>query len=419
MLGDAVQLRHIGLDPHQNFVGDFGRLVEVEPPSGEGQEQADRGENQERFPAGEILLSHHGFGPQIDLQRAVFVGPQRGPHQFAERVCLTGNRLRDAHAVHGHVAQRVEKLDGRLEFFAKKFHHVGEADGAPTKDDSHRLASCLAGAVEADRPRDFRVQARHGIADDLGDPCFRGVARFGIRAAETHGAFLHFDPLGQRDVLMEFLGNGGADGVAADRNAPAEGPGSLDKNEVRRPRPDIDDQRAAGGFRVIKTESIIDRHRRDIDDPRFQPPRCHRVGHLGQLVRLHGDKNDIPVPVTLGAHDLVVPDHLVDRERHVLLRLERDDRAHVLGRSSGQLDEAGKNRLRRQAEIDGLLGGDFERFAEFLDRLLDLGGAGRVGRRVGDEFRHLEGVEAEPAVGELVKFGQTHRLHAEIESVDS
>ena len=265
---------------------------------------------------------------------------------------LRGKSVRHGGIAHRHVAQGVEKLDRRLEFFAEKFHHIRKADRAAAKQHPDRLAASLAGPVKTDRPGDLSVQARHGVADDLRHSRFGGVARFRIGSAEAHGALLHFQPFRQRYVLMEFLCNRSTDGGASDRDAPAESAVPLQKNEVGRSSTDVDDQRASGCFRIVEAEGVIDGHRGDIDDLGLQPSLCHRVGNLGKLVRLHGDQSDIPRPVPLAAHDLVVPNHFVDGKRHILLRLERDDRNDILRGGSRQLDDARDHRLGGPAELD-------------------------------------------------------------------
>jgi hypothetical protein len=67
---------------------------------------------------------------------------------------------------------------------------------------------------------------------------------------------------------------------------------------------------------------------------------------LVELIRLDGNDRDIPGLAPAVAHDLVIPDHFVDRERHILLGLETDDRFDIAGHGAGQFHKARENALR-------------------------------------------------------------------------
>ena len=219
--------------------------------------------------------------------------------------------------------------------------------------------------------------------------------------------------------MVELLGDGGADRIASDRNAPAEHAVGFDEDQIRGASSDIDQERAPFGPGVIVTESVVDSHGSHIDCASLNAPLLHSIAELGQLLCLHGDEKHVPVSVSLPSHDLVVPDDLIDRERHILLRLEADDCEHIIGSGAWKLDETREDRLRGQAEVDSRLERHMQPLAKRFDGRGDLGRTRRIGDGINKKNDLFNGVEPEPPVGKCAELGQTHCLHSEVEGVDA
>ena len=83
-------------------------------------------------------------------------------------------------------------------------------------------------------------------------------------------------------------------------------------------------------------------------------PACLHRRDLGLehfLLDRDDDRLGLAAPAVRVGHHLVIPRHFVDRERHVLLRLERDDLLDLRGIDGRQLDEAHEDALAGDGEI--------------------------------------------------------------------
>ena len=119
--------------------------------------------------------------------------------------------------------------------------------------------------------------------------CLGGILRFGVVSTEAHEPFFDFQFFPDGDLLLEFLGNGRADGVAAHRNASTEDALVLDEDEICRARSDIDQKRATAQIAVVVTKSIGERHRRDVENEAPQAPAVDGGVDFVELFRL--DRN--------------------------------------------------------------------------------------------------------------------------------
>ena len=66
-----------------------------------------------------------------------------------------------------------------------------------------------------------------------------------------------------------------------------------------------------------------------------------------EIVGLHRDNDDFDVLAGSAANQLVIPNHFIDRERHILPRLKADDAFDLFRVHYGHLHEAYEGRLRR------------------------------------------------------------------------
>ena len=136
------------------------------------------------------------------------------------------------------------------------------------------------------------------------------------------------------------------DGVACNGDAAEENPSGFKKNQVRGTGPDIDEELATRGTLDVVAGRIIQRHGGHVDEVWRQPSLLNRIGQRLDNLPLDGRQHDVQFLVT-GPNKLVVPDHLLNGKRDVLLRLVGHDLIHLFTVHRRQLDEPGENRLPR------------------------------------------------------------------------
>jgi hypothetical protein len=281
-----------------------------------------------------------------------------------------------------------------------------------------RLAAGLLRTVKADRARDLGVEARHRVADHLRHAGDVRIFRLGIGAAEADKTVALFPLLGHLERLVEILGDGLRDRAAAIRDAAAEDLVRLDEDEVRGPRTDVDDQRAAVDVAVVVAEGVIDGHRRDIDEHGFQLGLLDGVVDVVEQIGFDGDDDDFDLIGVAAIDELIVPDDLVNRVGDVLLGLEGDDLIDLLFADRRQLDEAGENGLRRDRVID-LRALQLAGLHHLVEDELGLPETHRIHRGIGEQFPGLVRREDEPAVLPGLELGEPNGLGAETQTQDA
>ena len=286
------------------------------------------------------------LGPQIHLHRALARAAQGQPDQLSQAMGASANFLRTDPASDGDIAQRIEKLDRELQLLGEELPHIRERRAAAAKENALGLRAALLGTVKADRTGDLRVETGHRVANHFRNARHIGILRLRVGPAEAHEAVAFFPLFRHAERLAKILGNGLGDGTAAVRDAAAENLVRLDENQIRAPRTDIDDQGTAADVAIVIAESVIDGHRGDIDDGGLEARRLDRVIDIVEQVGLDGDNDDFHLSGIATVHELVVPDHFIDRIRDVLLRLEGHDLIDLLFTDRRKLDEPGKNGLR-------------------------------------------------------------------------
>ena len=122
--------------------------------------------------------------------------------------------------------------------------------------------------------------------------------------------------------------------------------------------------------------------------------------------------------VEAASNKLVIPHHFIDRERDILLRLERNDFLDLFLVDGGQIDETRKNRLRGQCVVhktafDVQLGQHLAqsdrhlRSPDFFSRGFDWNLAQSIAE------------QDQPAMGLHAKFCQADSLRSKIETDDA
>ena len=137
--------------------------------------------------------------------------------------------------------------------------------------------------------------------------------------------------------------------VAGHRDAPTEDAVLLHKDQVRGAGPDIEDHGAAFEAGIVVAHRVVERHGGHIHDLRLEAGRLHTVGQPLDALNLGRHEHHVELIGPQAAHQLVVPDHLFDRERHVLLGLVVDHLHDLVTPYGGQFDVARKDRLARNA----------------------------------------------------------------------
>ena len=192
----------------------------------------------------------------------------------------------------------------------------------------------------------------------------------------------------------------------------------LDENQVRRARAEIDQQRRAFQVAVIVAEGVVERHRRGVDDLRAEPAAFDGAVELIEQIGLDRHEHDFHLAVLAAADELIIPHDFLDRERHVLLRLEPDDLLDLFLGDRGQFDEARKDVLTRNGVIDQPAL-DLEIVAQAGGRQPSLGQTGAFRTGIAEDLGLLVGVEHQTAIFGLVEFRETDGLRAEIQTDDA
>jgi hypothetical protein len=138
-----------------------------------------------------------------------------------------------------------------------------------------------------------------------------------------------------------------------------------------------------------------------------------------EQVALDRDDQHLNLFAQPAAHELVIPDHFVDRERNILLRLECNDFVDLCSVERRQFHKAHKDRLRRDCVIHRRvmnlhfphhLAYDTHRFVQREVRVTTL-----PGLRIEGRFAQPIIYEDQSAV-DRSKFCETDRLRSEVES---
>ena len=254
---------------------------------------------------------------------------------------------------------RIEEPDLDPERFGEERVNLRKKRRTARKIESHRRRSALLRTVEVDGPGDLRIEARQHRATDLRDPVRRLVLV--LRDAPERDITLRdLKLLRLLQRASERRGNLLRDGIARDRDRTVVDALAFRDHEGRRLGADVKDDDAIVGVRGL-TNQIHERERRDIHELDPETRADDGPGDGLDLVDLRRDDQHRLVTVRRVTDDLAVADHLVDRERDVLLDLVTD---HLL-----ELLRAARHRNRREA-LEGHLPGDGNRDRARLDSLL-------------------------------------------------
>ena len=187
------------------------------------------------------------------------------------------------------------------------------------------------------------MQSRHCAACHLRDPSNVRVCWFSIRTSEAHKTVTLLARFRRREWLAKFPGNCGGNRATANWNASRENFCRLDKEKICRARSDIHEQGAATQIAIIVAERVIERHGRDIDDRCVQPRLLNRTVDLIEQVNFNRNQYNLNWFAAPASHKLVIPNDLVDWERNILLRLERNDSLDLFFVNRRKFDKTREN----------------------------------------------------------------------------
>ena len=209
------------------------------------------------------------------------------------------------------------------------------------------------------------MKARHHRATDLGHAVARRVFVFdNATEGDVRGGALVFLRLlrrapERRAYLLR-------DRVARDGNRAVVELVAVDDHERRRLGADVEDDATPAVCGASMAKHVREGDRRYIDKLRSEPGAAHGGHDVLDLVDLRGDDHHVLLAVFVVAENLPVADHLVDRERDVLLDLETDHLVESVGPSGGcDGREAREHHLPGdrncdRARLDALLADDLE-----------------------------------------------------------
>ena len=289
-------------------------------------------------------------GDEVDIDGRFTNSTKAKAYEVSKHESLVLDAIDIDPLAEGDVVHRIEEFDGEIEFFPEKFQGVGESGTATGDVDVLRRGSTVLAAVVIGGACDFRRKAGERVADHHGERGEGFIQLLGVATAEGNqavGGFLLFR-LTIRNAV--FLGDGRGDGAAADCNTSGEEKISHHVDEVAGLRADIDQQGGFLRFAVRRDEGIVDRHGRYID-LKGGEARVHDGGvDFIEGIRLDGD--DDAFFFAFAFEKFVIPNHLVEGERDVLLCLESDELLDVVVLKGGQPDEADESRLARDRVAD-------------------------------------------------------------------
>ena len=262
------------------------------------------------------------------------------------------------------------------------------------------------------------MQPGEGGTQDFRDPRNLVVQRLVLRACQPERAIAFLAKLGRGKWLVEFFRNRRSRGTPADRDAAGEDFTRLDKEKVRGSRADIDQQRTTAQLAVVVTKRVGERHRRQVHNRCAQPGFLDRSVNFLEQIRLDRDQDHLNLFAHAATNDLVVPDNFVDRERNVLLRLERNDPLDLFGLDRRQFHEPREDRLLRHGVVNrpALDLQLVQHLAQSRDNLR--ASRGRLSR-VGQELARAIAAQNQSAIWLKTKRRQLETLRAEIKRSDA
>ena len=378
-----------------------------------GEERSGGGEELGFLP-GDGLGEFHGARGKVQFQRAAHFA-QRESDEFTDAMGLAAGGFHVDLGSDADILEGVEPMHGEAQFLLQEFLHVGEGGGGTGQIDGTRGGAALA-LVLLDPAVDLTVQSGELVANDLGHGVHFGIVMIGIIAAEMHEAIGLLASLGMVEIGFHFLGDGGRDIGAADREGGHEQLVPFHENSVGHPAADINEEGGFLGLAVAVAEGIVKGNGAGFDEFRVEACAGDALVDVLKLVRTDGRDGDLGFTAGF-SNNLIVPDGLRERKRHGLLGFKFDNIADLILPEGGHLHETGDGAVGRNCVID--IG---SRGLELVDQTLDRGGsealAGHVRADFAGEFLKGEVPQQERPLGSQGEAGHADALGTKIEGED-
>ena len=196
------------------------------------------------------------------------------------------------------------------------------------------------------------MHARHDGTHALRHLVRHFAGRTLISPAEGHKGVGSLQIFGVRVIHVELAHDVLSDRVASHRKTACKDAPLFDEYQVRRAGTDVHHQSAAGQIIIIVPDRVVERHRRHIHQIRVKPGFADRIRHLFDHLRLDGGQQHIHF-AGRAADELVVPNHLVNGKRHILLCLVENDLIDPLRIHRRKLHITREDRLARNGHQRG------------------------------------------------------------------
>ena len=261
------------------------------------------------------------------------------------------------------------------------------------------------------------MQPGHYIANDFTDPRLLLVSRFFIRATQRHKTLGAFQLFSVEKWHAKLSGNALGDGITGNRNRARVDTAFFQKQQIGRACANVHHHRAAVNFAFVVAHGVDQRHWRHIDDFSAQPGGFDTLVQLFNDVALDCQQNDFKLTLLRAAQQLMIPDDLINWERHVLLRFVLNDLFDFRFFHRRQFDKPGEHRLPGDAKHH-MAGLD----VFFTERVADRGNDERLAillvLRIQSEIRVVEINQPQPMRLRHLKFANLNGRSADVDSED-
>jgi len=261
-------------------------------------------------------------------------------------------------------------------------------EGVAHADDLHDLGVAVGRRIEPDGPLQFLDEVGEDRSHRLED-----------LACVLAGRRRPLQLLSLRKRQLERLHQRLREGVASDLHGARPERIPRGDDQVRVLGADIQEDRRFVREHAVEIGRVVHGQRGRLYRDRLDRRLLEMQQVLANQLPLHGEDPDLQVRKPLLLECLVVPDHLIQVERNLLIGFIPDNVRNPLRRHRRQLGEPGQGMLARDVDHDLVLG-DVAAREKLLERTADQGGSIRVRLRENLcvlDVIHVEDVD--PAVG--------------------
>ena len=293
---------------------------------------------------------------QIELRHAHRHVAQPHAHHLSKAVGHLRKMLGIHVRPHGHVTEGIEVLHRQTQFVVKEIRRVVQQRATAGQIHPLRRCTALLCTVKLNGLRNLLMQTNHHISCHLGHDRLIGIRRLFVRAAQVYETMLQFVILRRltrhfRALSFQFGQKLIGYVVRADANTTCIKRFALDEQHVGCLCSNVQQQCAALHLTVVVHERIAQRRHRAVDHFKLQLVLPANVGDALHLLGLHRHQQHVQLARLHGAQNLVIPLHLIQRERHVLLRLILNDLPHLRSLHRRRAQRLGEHHAARRTHV--------------------------------------------------------------------